>query len=46
MQYFGGTDYTANCVFDFFYPNEGKSMPLHLDIGETGGRECLGQIFY
>jgi serine/threonine protein kinase len=33
-------------VFDFFYPNDGHSPPLHIDLGDNGGKECIGQIFF
>lgn len=46
MSYFGGTDIAANCIFDFFFPNEGRKNPLHLDLGEERGREVIGQVFF
>ena len=46
MSYFGGTNLTSNCIFDFFYPNEGKTLPFHADLGENKGKEVIGQIFF
>ena len=46
MEYFGGAQLGNNCIFDFFFPNEGKKPPLHLDLGEKSGKEVIGQIFY
>ena len=36
----------AKSVFDFFYPNKGKTEPFHSDLGSDAGRECIQQIFY
>ena len=27
MEYFGGADLSCNCIFDFFFPNQGKAQP-------------------
>ena len=42
MSYFGGTNLTSNCNFDFFYPNEAKTLPFHADLGENKGKEVIG----
>lgn len=42
MSYFGGAELGSNCIFDFFFPNDGKVTPLHFDIGEEGGKEVIG----
>ena len=34
MSYFGGAELSSNCIFDFFFPNNGSTLPLHYDIGE------------
>ena len=41
MQYFGGSDYELNSIFDFFYPNNGMNDPGHADLSPAQGRECI-----
>mgnify|MGYP001807148718 CR=1 FL=1 len=46
MSYFGGAELGTNCIFDFFFPSDGKVVPLHFDLGENQGKEVIGQIFF
>ena len=46
MSYFGGTNMASNCIFDFFFPNEGKSTPLHNDLTDDNGKEAIGYSIF
>ena len=40
--YFGGQDLISNCLYDFFFTNDGKVLPVHHDLGESEGKNVIG----